>query len=72
MKKENVHYIKEMAYYSSIGLSVVLSTVIGLALGVWLDGKFGTRPLWTLVFLGLGVLAGFKNIGLAIKKSRNF
>ncbi|RLT36263.1 MAG: AtpZ/AtpI family protein [Chloroflexi bacterium] len=28
-------------------------------LGRWLDGKFGTDPVLTLVFLVLGLLAGF-------------
>ena len=63
--------IKDLAYYSSIGLSVALSIFIGLAIGVYLDRKvFNTTPWLTLIFLGLGIVAGFRNIGIAIKKSR--
>lgn len=70
MKKENWRWARELAYYSSLGLSVALSIFIGLGIGVWLDGRFETTPWLTLIFLGFGIAAGFRNIGLAIKKSR--
>lgn len=72
MKRETVRYLRDIAYYSSIGFSVALSIFIGLGIGVYLDGKFGTGPWCTLIFIGLGIAAGYRNIGLAIKKSRNF
>lgn len=70
MKKETLRYLKEYAYFSTIGLSVALSIFIGLAIGVYLDRRWDTAPWLTLIFLVLGILAGYKNIGLAIKKSR--
>ena len=70
MKKETLRSMRELAYYSSIGFSVALSIFIGLGIGVWLDRKFDTSPWLTLIFLGLGIVAGYRNIGLAIKKSR--
>jgi ATP synthase protein I len=71
MKKESLRTLKDLAYYSSLGLSVVLSTFIGLAIGIYLDRKvFNTTPWLTLIFLGLGIAAGYRNIGFAIKKSR--
>ena len=70
MKRETRRSIRELAYYSSLGLQVALSIFIGLGIGVWLDRKFDTAPVLMFVFLGLGIAAGFKNIGLAIKKSR--
>lgn len=72
MKRETTRYIKELSYYSSIGLSLALSIVIGLAVGLYLDKKLGTHPWCMFIFLGLGIAAGFRNIGLAIKKSRKF
>ena len=72
MKKETLREIRELAYYGSIGLSVAFSIVIGLAIGVWLDGKFNTNPWLTLIFIGFGIAAGYRNIGLAIKKSRRY
>lgn len=71
MNKEKIRQFKDLAYYSSIGFSVSLSIFIGLGIGVYLDRHvFDTTPWMTLIFLGLGIAAGFRNIGLAIKKSR--
>ncbi|MCP4119255.1 MAG: AtpZ/AtpI family protein [Desulfobacteraceae bacterium] len=70
MKKETSKNIRELAYYSSLGLSVALSIFIGLFFGVWLDGKFETSPVLTLLFLGFGIAAGFRNLVMAAKRSR--
>ena len=70
MKKETRVWIRELAYYSSLGFSVSLAIFIGLGIGVYLDRRFDTSPWLTLVFLGFGIAAGYRNIGLAIKKSR--
>jgi len=70
MKRETRRSIRELAYYSSLGFSVALSIFIGLFAGVYLDGKFDTTPWLTLIGLGFGIAAGFKNIALAVKKSR--
>ncbi len=72
MKNETKSSIKELAYYSSIGLSVALSIFIGLAIGVYLDRRYDTTPWLTLIFLGLGIAAGYRNIGFAIKKARKY
>lgn len=50
---------------------MALSIFIGLAIGVYIDRRYSTTPWFTLIFLGLGIAAGFRNIGLAIKKSRD-
>jgi ATP synthase protein I len=47
----------------------VLSTVIGLAIGIWLDRVFKTGPWLTLVFLVLGIVAGFRNFYRFMTKS---
>jgi ATP synthase protein I len=69
VKKETRRYIKELGYFSTIGLSVALAIFIGLAVGLWLDKKFGTHPWLMIIFLILGIVAGYRNIGLAIRKS---
>lgn len=36
------------------------TTIVGMTLiGRWLDGRFETEPVLTLVFLALGLLTGF-------------
>ena len=37
MEEETRRSLRELAYFSSIGLSVALSIFIGLAIGLWLD-----------------------------------
>ncbi len=69
MKRETRRWIRELAYYSSLGFQIALSIFIGLAIGVFLDRRFHSSPWLTLIFLGLGIAAAFRNIGLAIKKS---
>ncbi len=70
MKRETRRAFKEMAYYSSLGICVSLAIFIGLGIGVWLDRKFDTSPWLTLIFLVFGIIAGFRNIALAIKRVR--
>ncbi|MBT8332042.1 MAG: AtpZ/AtpI family protein [Deltaproteobacteria bacterium] len=70
MKRETRRTFKEMAYFSSLGISVSLAIFIGLGIGVWLDRKFDTSPWLTLIFLVLGIIAGFRNIALVIKRAR--
>jgi ATP synthase protein I len=72
MKRETVRSLKELAYYSSLGFQVALSIVLGLAAGVYLDRRYDAHPWLTLIGLGMGIAAGFRNIGLAIKKTRRF
>ena len=70
MKRETRRAYKELAYYSSLGISIALAIFIGLGIGIWLDRKFDTSPWLMLVFLVFGIIAGFRNIALAIKRVR--
>jgi len=72
MKKETKRALRELAYYSSLGLSVSLAIFIGLAVGVFLDRRFETTPWFTLIFLVLGIIGGFRNIAIVIRKTRKF
>lgn len=51
----------ESPAFSLLGIGSYLATsIVGLTLlGVWLDGRFETKPVLTLVFLCLGLAAGF-------------
>jgi ATP synthase protein I len=70
MNRETRRAFKDLAYYSSLGISVALAIFIGLGVGVWLDRKFDTAPWLTLIFLVFGIIAGFRNIALVIKRAR--
>lgn len=42
----------------TMGLMTVITVLAGLVLGQWIDRQLGTRPVATLLFLLLGVIAG--------------
>ena len=69
MDKETKRAAIQMAYASSIGISMVVAIFGCLFLGVWLDRKLGTGPYLTLIFLLMGIVAGFRNMVLLIKQS---
>jgi len=48
----------QAAMVSSIGLLIVVSTLIGLGVGYWLDSKLGTKPWLAFVCTLLGLAAG--------------
>jgi len=48
-----------MGHYGTIGLQMGLSVAIGLVIGLALDRHLGTAPWMALIFLILGVIAGF-------------
>ena len=56
-----------LAELSSIGIAMVLSTVIGLAGGYYADRWLGTSPWLMLLGLGLGIAAGFVSMVRSIK-----
>lgn len=47
---------------SSVGLELGISVVLGLLFGMFLDKTFGTEPWLMLVFLGFGLVAGFRGV----------
>lgn len=52
----------------SIGIEIVIATLVGYAGGHWLDGQFGTSPYLTLIGLLFGIAAGFKGLFDLTKK----
>ncbi len=62
MPKDKHQLFKSLGFLSSVGISMVASTLIGLAMGWWLDKKLDTNPWFTLIFLGLGIVSAFRNV----------
>jgi ATP synthase protein I len=60
---------KALAELSSIGMTLVLATVIGLAGGYYLDLWLGTSPWLIMIGLGLGIAAGFVNFFRSVKRA---
>ena len=59
----------QLAYASSIGIAMVLMVFGGLFFGLYLDRKLDTGNTFTFVFLVIGLVAGFRNIYVLIRKN---
>lgn len=44
--------------FAGVGVQFGLTIFLLTLLGIWLDGRFGTRPLFTMVLLLLGFVGG--------------
>lgn len=62
MAEDRRQLYKSLGFLSSVGISMVASTFIGLAMGYYLDKWLETSPWMTLIFLGFGIVSGFRNI----------
>lgn len=51
--------MRAMALASTIGLSLVIPPVLGYFAGRWLDKRFGTDPILSMVGLIVGIIMGF-------------
>jgi ATP synthase protein I len=69
MKEDTKKALKLVGLASTLGLTIVIATFIGLALGLWLDKVFDTSPWLTVIFLILGIIAGFRNFYRFMTKS---
>ena len=63
--------IKTLGYLSTIGLAMALSIAIGAFTGYYLDKWLGTKPWLSLLFLGFGIVAAFRNLFILYKKSKD-
>jgi ATP synthase protein I len=52
--------ILQMADLVTMGMAMVLCIVMGLIAGIYLDKWLETEPIFTLVFIFGGILAGFR------------
>ena len=62
MTEDRRQLIKSLGFLSGVGISMVAATFIGLAMGYYLDKWLGTSPWLTLIFLGFGIVSGFRNV----------
>jgi ATP synthase protein I len=58
MSESDNRWMRQGLMVSSIGLLIVVSTLLGMGLGYWLDSKLGTEPWLAFVFTMLGLASG--------------
>ena len=59
-----------LGMFGILGWSVVIPTLIGICLGVWIDMKWPSRYSWTLMLLIMGLILGCLNAWLWITSER--
>jgi len=67
-KAENKNEWGALLSTSSLGITMVVSTAVGLGMGIALDRWWGSAPWATLIFLIIGVSSGFWQIIKEIRK----
>jgi len=53
---------RSLGFLSSAGICMVVSILIGMAMGYYLDNWLDTKPWFLLIFLGFGIVSGFRSI----------
>jgi ATP synthase protein I len=60
-----------LGMFGIVGWAVAIPTLIGIALGLWIDRTWPSRYSWALMFLIIGVVIGCINAAYWVRKVRN-
>jgi ATP synthase protein I len=69
MGEDKRQLFRSLGLLSSVGISMVAASLIGLFIGIYLDEWFGTKPWMTIIWLGIGIAAGFRNIFILTRRA---
>ena len=61
-KQNRIRLLSSMGMLSSIGIYFGVSISLGLFFGLYLDKKLGTAPIFFMIFMAFGIIAGFVNL----------
>lgn len=74
MEEKDKEFMRNLYTLASLGINIVVATFMGLGMGWLLDNKFFPRyfhwdssPIFTLIFLLFGIIAGFRNVFMMTK-----
>ncbi|MEE2694944.1 MAG: AtpZ/AtpI family protein [Pseudomonadota bacterium] len=67
-KAKNPNYKSGYGLGLKISLDLISSTIVGILIGLGIDKIFSTKPIFFVIFLVLGIIAGFINLYRTIKK----
>lgn len=67
-EKTSSNGISDYMWLASIGIHLVVSSIVGLFIGFYLDKWLNTKPIFMFVFFMIGLFAGFRQIYKEIKK----
>lgn len=67
-RKEGSNIIFGLGLFGIVGWSIAMPTLIGIALGIYVDDRFPMGVSWTLTLLFAGVIVGSFNAWYWVKK----
>ena len=53
---------KNYSFALKLGVDFVSAIIVGIIIGYWCDKIFETSPLFLIIFIILGAIAGFLNV----------
>ncbi|MBF0557557.1 MAG: AtpZ/AtpI family protein [Nitrospirae bacterium] len=68
-QKPEKSFIGHLLDASSVGIQLVVSTIVGFLIGYGMDSLFHTSPWLTFIFLIIGIIAGFRELLKIARKS---
>ena len=68
-ESDKTEIFKSLLAYGTLGLEMGLSVAIGIGIGYFLDRRFETSPILSIVFLMFGIAAGLKRLYEVWKKA---
>ncbi len=74
MEEKDKEFWRSLYNLATVGLNIVAATFIGLGIGWVIDHKLfhgRTEPWFTLIFLLLGIVAGFRNVFQIVRERGN-
>jgi ATP synthase protein I len=71
MKKNDERYswARQAGLLSTIPFLMAVPPIAGLLIGQYLDNRFDTNPVFTIVFLVFGFVAGVRETASVLKKA---
>ncbi len=71
-RKSDYHSaMKDVGPYLNLGIQMIIPIIGGAFLGIWLDGKYESSPLWTLILACLGIVVGMYGFFKTVLNTNN-
>lgn len=68
-RDERSRYLRQSGLLATVPFLLAVPPIAGLLIGRFLDGKFNTDPIFTIVLLILGFVAGARETASVIKRA---
>jgi ATP synthase protein I len=66
---ERYRWARQAGLLGTIPFLLAVPPIAGVFIGKWIDGKLGTTPAFTIVFVILGFVAGIREVANVLKKA---